>query len=144
MIKQRLKDILKDKIKKWTVRNPLRVYFEVDKKDLKEVVRVLYKDLGIRFCTASGIDNENNFEILYHFSFDKTGEVFNVRVFLEDKKNPCIDSLTDIFKAADWIEREIHEMLGINFVGHPNLKHLLLKEDWPEGKYPLRKDYKDE
>ena len=39
---------------------------------------------------------------------------------------------------AEWIEREIWEMLGINFKGHPNLKRLLLAEDWPEDKYPLR------
>jgi len=43
-------------------------------------------------------------------------------------------------KCAEWIEREIHEMFGVNFKGHPNLKHLLLKDDWPEGNYPLRRD----
>ncbi|MCK9615713.1 MAG: NADH-quinone oxidoreductase subunit C, partial [Candidatus Omnitrophica bacterium] len=48
------------------------------------------------------------------------------------------------FKSSDWVEREIHELLGINFKGHPNLKHLLLDDDWPKDSYPLRKDYKNE
>ena len=42
-----------------------------------------------------------------------------------------------------WIEREIHEILGINFKGHPDMRKLLLPEGWPEGVYPLRRDYKE-
>jgi Ni,Fe-hydrogenase III component G len=42
--------------------------------------------------------------------------------------------------AAEWIEREIHDILGIDFKNHPNLKRLILFDDWPEGVYPLRKD----
>ncbi len=66
------------------------------------------------------------------------------RVMLEDKKNPQIDSITPIIQGAEWIEREMWELLGINFVGHPNLVHLLLMDDWPEGKFPLRHDHKHE
>jgi NADH-quinone oxidoreductase subunit C len=95
-----------------------------------------------RFSIATGSDTVKGIEILYHFSFDSRGGVFiSLRVLLEDKKHPCIDSLTPVFKAADWIEREIHELLGVDFKGHPKLAHLLLVEDWPEGKYPLRKDF---
>lgn len=54
-----------------------------------------------------------------------------------------IDSLAPVFEAANWIEREIHEMLGINFNGHPDLRRLLLSDDWPEGVHPLRCDYKE-
>ncbi|MCX6358013.1 MAG: NADH-quinone oxidoreductase subunit C, partial [Candidatus Aureabacteria bacterium] len=50
------------------------------------------------------------------------------------------DSLAPVLKAAEWIEREIHEMLGVRFTGHPNLKRLLLADDMPEGRYPLRRD----
>jgi NADH-quinone oxidoreductase subunit C len=60
---------------------------------------------------------------------------------IEDRAQPEIDSITPIFPGAEWIEREMWEMLGINFSGHPNLKRLLLADDWPEGKYPLRQDY---
>lgn len=141
MIKAEVKERLKSKIKDWFIKNQRRIYFTIDKKDLKEVAKILHKDLEMRLSTVSGIDNEVNFELIYHFGLDKTGELFNVRVVIEDKKNPAIDSLTSLFKSTDWIEREINEMLGIQFIGHPNLKHLLLDHDWPKNEYPLRKDY---
>ena len=54
-----------------------------------------------------------------------------------------MDSLANVFSGANWIEREIHEMLGVNFKGHPDLRKLLLSDDWPEGVCPLRADYKE-
>ena len=84
------------------------------------------------------MDTPRGFEILYHFSFDQTGEFYTARVLLEDKNNPRIDSIATIFPGAEWIEREMWEMLGIDFTGHPNLKRLLLSDDCPEGEYPLR------
>ncbi|MCK9615172.1 MAG: NADH-quinone oxidoreductase subunit C, partial [Candidatus Omnitrophica bacterium] len=137
MIKDEVKKILAAKIKNWEVKNPKRIYFEVDKKDIKEIARSLYKDFNMRLSTITGIDNEKNFELIFHFGLDKTGELFNVRTFINDKDNPEIDSLVDLFKSSDWVEREIHELLGINFKGHPNLKHLLLDDDWPKDSYPL-------
>lgn len=143
MIKDQVYDKLKDKVTDWVQKNQKRISFTLkDNADLKPITENFYRNMGLRFITASGVDNEKNFEILYHFSFDKSGEIFTMRLFLEGE--PEVDSLTSVFEAASWIEREIHEMLGINFKGHPNLKHLLLREDWPEGKCPLRKDYKDE
>ena len=47
-------------------------------------------------------------------------------------------------EAAEWIEREMWELLGISFRDHPDLRHLVLQDDWPEGKYPLRRDYRKE
>ena len=137
-MRDKIKERLKDKILEWQDNSSKRIYFTLDKKDIFETVRFLFKDLGLRFSTASSIDTEKGFEILYHFSFDKAGEFYSVRVLIEDKKHPQIDSITPIFPGAEWIEREIWELLGINFIGHPNLKRLLLAEDWPEGDYPLR------
>jgi len=137
-MRDKIKEALGNKILEWQENSSKRIYFTLDKKDIFETVRFLFKDLGLRFSTASSIDTEKGFEILYHFSFDKAGEFYSVRVLIEDKKHPQIDSITPIFPGAEWIEREIWEMLGINFIGHPNLKRLLLAEDWPEGDYPLR------
>ena len=81
-------------------------------------------------------------EILYHFTVEDIDLVISLRVILS-KTNPEIASLTSVFTAAHWIEREIHELLGVNFVGHPQLTRLLLPEDWPQGVYPLRKDYEE-
>lgn len=137
---QKVKEKLSDKILNFTEKNKRRYYIEVKKDFTVECAKILFDELGFRFQTATGIDCEKNFEVLYHFSYDKTGEVVSLRVKIEDKKNPQIDSLTKIFPAAEWIEREMWELVGIVFIGHPNLQHLLLSEDWPEGKYPLRKE----
>jgi NADH:ubiquinone oxidoreductase subunit C len=53
-----------------------------------------------------------------------------------------MESIAKRIPALNWIEREIHEMLGVEFKGHPNMKRLLLADSFPEGKYPLRKDFK--
>jgi NADH:ubiquinone oxidoreductase subunit C len=86
------------------------------------------------------VPTPEGFEIIYHFSFDQRGQVFSARVILKEEKQPEIDSISPIFPGAEWVEREIWEMLGINFKGHPNLKRLLLADDWPEGDYPLRQE----
>jgi NADH-quinone oxidoreductase subunit C len=66
----------------------------------------------------------------------KDGIVLKVNL---PKENPEIPTITDIYKTANWQEREIYDLFGINFISHPNLKRILLPERW-EG-HPLRKDY---
>ncbi|MFH0913142.1 MAG: NADH-quinone oxidoreductase subunit C [Candidatus Omnitrophota bacterium] len=137
-IEGEVKERLGSKIIDWYQHSPRRIYFSIKPGDIKEAARLLFRELGLRFVIASGQDTPAGLEILYHFSFDKTGEMISVRVLIEDKKKPQIDSLANLFPAAEWIEREMWELLGINFIGHPNLKRLLLADEWPEGKYPLR------
>jgi len=137
-IKGKIKERLGKKIIDWKENSSRRIYLTVNKEDIVEVAKFLFKDLGMRFSIASGVDTPLALEILYHFTIDETGEFYSVRTFIKDKKKPEIDSIAVIFPGAEWIEREIWEMLGVNFIGHPNLKRLLLSEDWPEGKYPLR------
>lgn len=127
------------KILNWQEKSPRRIYFSINKKDLVEIASYLFKELRMRFSIATVIDTPEGFEILYHFSLDSTGEFYSVRVLIEDKKEPVVDSLVLLFPAAEWIEREMWEMMGIKFKNHPNLKRLLLSEDWPENNYPLRK-----
>ncbi|MFH1678138.1 MAG: NADH-quinone oxidoreductase subunit C [Candidatus Omnitrophota bacterium] len=142
-ILEQIKEKLADKISDWYEHNPCRIYFTVTKKNIKEVARVLFKDLGLRFVIATGTDTPQGFEILYHFSFDASGQMVSVRALIKNKQNPEIDSLAGIAPCFEWIEREIWEMLGVKFLGHPNLKRLLLSDDWPEGKYPLRQKTED-
>ncbi len=140
-IRERIKEGLGKKILEWKEQAPRRVYFTINKKDIVSTAELLFKKLGLRFSTASGMETPSGFEILYHFTFDKTGEYFTARIFIKDKENPELDSLVPLFPGAEWIEREIWEMLGIRFLGHPNLKHLLLVDDWPKGDYPLRQKH---
>lgn len=138
-MRDRIKDGLGNKIVVWDERSARRIYFTVEPKDVYKSVEFMFKNLGLRFSTASGIDLPEGFEMLYHFSFDKAGEVYSLRTLIKDKAHPEIDSIAPLFRGAEWVEREIWEMLGIKFKGHPNLKRLLLAEDWPEGEFPLRR-----
>ena len=103
-----------------------------------EVVKFLFVEKRLRFSTASGLDRREGIEILYHMADDGKGMRVTVRV-LVSKNDLNMPSCTSFMPAADWIEREIHEMFGVNFVGHPNLHRLLLPDDWPDQVYPLRK-----
>lgn len=120
--------------------NERRYYISVPKDKIREITIYLYKEKGFRLSIATGIDTREGFEIIYHFSYDQIGTYFNIKVLIP-KGNPTIDSLAPIFESANWIEREIHELLGINFEGHPNLIPLLTADDWPADKHPLRRDY---
>lgn len=119
-----------------------KVYIEIKQESLVKVASYIFKDLKARFSTASGVDMRHHMEILYHFLIEDINLLISLRVKLQKSKLE-IDSLSPIFEGANWIEREIHEILGINFKGHPGLRKLLLPDDWPDGVYPLRRDYKE-
>ena len=123
-------------------KSPKRVYIDIKPESIVKLAKYLFKDLGARFNIASGVDVRHHMEILYHFTLEKIPLLISLRVKL-DKSKPEIDSLAPLFEGANWIEREIHEILGIHFKGHPNLRRLLLPDDWPKGVYPLRRDYKE-
>ena len=120
-------------------KNARRIYLTVKKDDAKEVNWFIFNDLGGRFSTATGVDNPTAVEILYHFCLDQHNVILTVRVRLE-KPILEIASLAERLPAAEWVEREIHEMFGVTFTGHPQMETLLLPEDWPAGVYPLRKN----
>jgi Ni,Fe-hydrogenase III component G len=106
-----------------------------------KVAEYLYKTAGLRFIIASALHTKRGFEIHYHYSLDATGLVLNIHVVL-DKENPQIESLSNMFSASNWIEREMHELLGINFLNHPNQEKLISDGNWAEGVYPYRKEFK--
>jgi len=123
-------------------KSPKRVYIEIKPQAIVEMAGYIFKDLGARFNIASGVDLRHHIEILYHFTFEDINLLITLRVRLE-KSRPEISSLLPLMEGANWIEREIHELLGVRFLGHPDLRRLLLSDDWPEGVYPLRCDYKE-
>jgi len=136
-ILEQIKNNFRDKVEVFE-KSKKRAYISVSKENAKEVVGYLFKEMGARFSIATGIDIREGVEILYHMAFDKNGIVVSVRT-LVPKPELEMPTFTDIILATNWIEREIHEMLGVNFIGHPNLEKLLLPDDWSEGEYPYRK-----
>ena len=137
-----LRKKFKDDIIEVLDKSPKRVYIEIKQESLVKVASHIFKDLKARFNTASGVDVRYHMEILYHFLIEDINLLISLRVKLQKPKLE-IDSLVPVFEGANWIEREMHEILGINFKGHPDLKRLLLPDDWPDGVYPLRRDYKE-
>ena len=81
---------------------------------------------------------EPRFELNYHLVSIPRREKVRLRVWLSGN-DPVVDSLVPVWPGANWLEREIFDLFGIRFAGHPDLRRILLPEDW-EG-YPLRRDY---
>jgi len=95
----------------------------------------------------SAIDNQPDFELVYHFSCMNQSIVVddsNCAVMLEahiylKRDAPSVDSIANIWFGADWHEREAFDLMGIYFIGHPDLRRVLLPEGFAG--HPLRKDY---
>ena len=92
------------------------------------------------FC-LSGVDWEESLGVNYHLESTEFRHRIVVRVKTEDRENPNFDTVSDIWRTAEFHEREVFDFFGIVFNNHPNLKRLFLTDEW-EG-YPLRKDYED-
>ncbi len=108
---------------------------------LPDAIRIARAVLGYdRLISISTADTGTVFELLYHlFGPDRIVLTLVVEV---PRENPVTLSLSDLLPPAAVYERQIHDLFGIRFEGHPNLKKIILNEDWPEGEYPLRKDWK--
>ena len=93
------------------------------------------------FC-LSGVDWEPELGVVYHLESTEFRHTIVVKVKTADRENPTFNSVCDIWKTAEFHEREVFDFFGIKFNNHPNLKRLFLTDEW-EG-FPLRKDYEDE
>ena len=124
-----------------SVKNQKRIIITIMPDAIINVADFLYRKEEFRFIIATALHTKKGFEIHYHFSKDSIGLILNIHVIL-DKDNPQIESLSNIFNASNWIEREMHELLGINFLNHPNQEKLISEGNWAEGVYPLRKDFR--
>lgn len=141
MVLEELKKTFSKEILDSESRNERRVTLHINPAALLPISEHLFKELGFRFIIASALHTKKGFEIYYHFSYDSSGLILNLHVIL-DKVNPEIESLSNMFNATNWIEREMHELFGINFLNHPNLEQLLSEGNWALGEYPYRKSFK--
>ena len=139
-IERQIKATFESKIVKWYEHNTKRIYLDIEPAHLKEIATFLFKELSARFIIASAVDTPRGVvEALYHFDFYQQPQVLTLRVIIP-KANLQVESLAPVIKGTEWIEREMNELFGITFNGHPDMRHLLLPDDWPEGNYPLRRD----
>ncbi len=111
---------------------------EVAVGDVLSVARFLRDECGFDLLlSCTGIDWKDRLESVYHAYATTTHQYIALKVTAENEHSP---SLTAIWPAADWHERESYDLVGIQYDGHPNLTRILMPNDWLG--HPLRKDYK--
>jgi len=92
------------------------------------------------FCETAA-DRKDGFHLVYHLTSSALGHCVMLRTVLTDKAKPEVETVGGIWMAAEFYEREIFDLFGIQFAHHPDLRRIFLDDDWVG--YPLRKDYKD-
>ena len=140
---EKLKAQFSDKILEAKVEGVLEPYIKISASSVKEIATTLRQDPELQFdylMCLSGVDNGKNIlSVVYHLSSMQHRHKITVKVEVPADK-PEVPSVSSIWPTANWHEREAYDLIGIKFIGHPDLRRMLLPEDW-EG-HPLRKDYK--
>jgi len=125
------------------VRGELSARVSADR--LLEIAAFLHEDPECAFdhitdvCSADYPDDAERFEVIYHFLSLPHGRRIRLKARIPEE-SPTIASVTGIWKGANFMEREVYDLMGIKFSGHPDLRRILMPEDYDEG-YPLRKDF---
>ncbi len=112
---------------------------EIEGESLLDLAKTLQSDFPY-LMDICGVDyplREKRFDVVYHFADPEAGHRLRVKIALADGET--VPSLTPVFKAANWFERELYDMFGVGVKDHPNLKRILCHEDFVG--HPLRKDY---
>jgi NADH-quinone oxidoreductase subunit C len=118
----------------------------VEPASVRDVIRWLHDDESQRYDFVSDVtaveyrDAEAPIEVVWHLRSLPFRRFLRVKAQIQKGKPLEIDSVYDIYRAADWIERECYDMFGIRFRGHPDLRRILMWESYKEG-FPLRKDF---
>jgi NADH-quinone oxidoreductase subunit C len=139
------------RLMEWNPSSVSRVKFDRDemtiyvaRENIREACALLRDDPNCAFNFLSDVTcvdwfpAEPRFEVVYHLLSIPKKERVRLKVKL-DSSSPVVDSVTSVWSGANYFEREVFDLFGIRFSGHPYLRRLLMPEDW-EG-YPLRKDY---
>lgn len=113
---------------------------DVDREHLVAVCRFLRDQLGFDLLSCiSGVDMLDHLETVYHVRSTTRAQLLQLKVRI-DSERPEVDSVVSVWPTANWLERETYDMYGIRFAGHPDLRRMLLDDDF-EG-YPLLKSFR--
>jgi Ni,Fe-hydrogenase III component G len=120
-----------------------RLWVEVSYAEFDSVFAYLVKDLKfVTLCTITGFDEAPKLAVTYHIA-DADGVICNLKTAV-DRDQPVLRSIMPVFANAEIYERELVDLLGFKVEGLPEGKRYPLPDSWPEGQYPLRKDWKNE
>ena len=92
------------------------------------------------FC-QTGADYPDRLQVVYHLRSSTLNHSLVVKANILNRESPQIETVSDIWRTAEFHEREIYDLLGVVFINHPDLRRIFLEDDWVG--YPLRKDYQD-
>jgi len=110
----------------------------IPKEKLLEVVKNLQSEGFEALHCLTAQDKKESIELVYIFQSLKKHRIFTLKVGLA-LDGLEIETLSRLYKAADWLEREVFDLFGVKFINHPDLRRILNPEDWKG--FPLRKDY---
>ncbi|MEM7411477.1 MAG: NADH-quinone oxidoreductase subunit C [Myxococcota bacterium] len=119
----------------------------VDRESLPAVMALLRDDPTLHFemltdlCAVDSLPRTPRFEVVYHLYSVARNQRLRIKVLVSEDA-PAVPSLVPLFQSANWMEREVFDLYGIRFEGHPDLRRILLYDEF-EG-HPLRKDYPKE
>lgn len=117
----------------------------VPKENFREVMQALRNSpetaMDFLFCLTC-VDWTTNLTMVYHLTSTTLKHTLVLKVALDNRENPEIETVCDIWKTAEFHEREVFDLFGVKFINHPDLRRIFLDDDWVG--FPLRKDYVDE
>ncbi|ADD08485.1 NADH-quinone oxidoreductase subunit C [Candidatus Aciduliprofundum boonei] len=120
------------------------IFVNIKREDFRKFMDLLFEIQDYpHFAVISVTDLGEDMELLYHFTIDygKQNDEKTISLRVKLPKNDLrIETITDLIPGAMISEREIHEMVGVDFIGLEDTRHFFLPENWPEGKYPWRRD----
>jgi membrane-bound hydrogenase subunit beta len=123
------------------VQRARRIFVTVPYDKFKPVFESLIKNYGFDLlCTITGLDEGTVFSLMYHMA-KPDGTVLSIKTSAP-KEKPVFDTVSKYFPDAEIYEREVMDLFGVKVEGLPPGKRYPLPDDWPEGQYPLRKDWK--
>jgi Ni,Fe-hydrogenase III component G len=138
-----LTDKFKDKIIDGRIPRDRRVFFAVAKNDHVEIIKMLRDKFGFYHCsTVTAFDAGTHLEVIYSL-FDNESVMVNLTARVP-KDDQIIEAITPLLPSANLYEREVFDLIGVRFTNHPNMKRLVLPDEYPESVHPLLKDWKPE
>lgn len=138
-----IKDVLIENGGKIIREDPSTIIVEFPRDKVKDIAKKLF-ELGAYYATGVGCDERPKTGVfsMYHiFNHEGEGKYIVVKVSAPEN-DVWVPSITPEIPGANWAEREAYDMVGIVFRGHPEPKRLILPDDWPDGVFPLRKEFK--
>jgi Ni,Fe-hydrogenase III component G len=137
-----LKERFGSRIERADITADARLFLTIEPAAVRDICQYLFRDLNARYVVSIGADDRphsDTFFVAHTFAFDAEHLLCSILVHLP-KEDPSIISIASAVPGAAWAEREFRDLVGIDPIGHPNPKRLVLPDGWPDGAHPLRKD----